>query len=76
MSVKRKDSIMIDPYDVPDRIPANDEPDLINYDRPEVDEDRAYEEYKQLKMEEEDKKGLSKDNSWPTKSHKEMRAEQ
>ena len=40
---------MIDPWDVPDRIPANDEPDLINYDRPEVDEDRAHEEYVQRK---------------------------
>ena len=44
---------MIDPWDVPDRIPANDEPDLINDDgTPEFDEDRAYEEYRQLKMEE------------------------
>ena len=50
---------MIDPWDVPDRIPANDEPDLINYDRPEVDEDRAYEEYRQLKMEEKEKDNAS-----------------
>jgi len=42
---------MIDPYDVPDRIPPNDEPDLISYDRPEVDEDRAYEEYRELEEE-------------------------
>jgi len=38
---------MIDPWSVPDRIPPNDEPDLISYDRPEVDEDRAHEEYVQ-----------------------------
>jgi len=51
---------MIDPYDVPDRIPANDEPELA-YDRPskEVDEDRAVDEYiqqlyEELQEEEED----------------------
>jgi hypothetical protein len=45
----------IDPYDVPDRIPANDEPELA-YDRPspEVDEDREHEEYIQRQLEEEE----------------------
>ena len=54
---------MIDPWSMPDRIPANDEPELA-YDLPsrEIDEDLAYEEYRQSKLEEE-KEGLRpKDN--------------
>ena len=48
---------MTDPWNMPDRIPANDEPDLINDDgSPEVDEDLAYEEYRQTKSEEEEEK--------------------
>ena len=42
---------MIDPYDVPDRIPANDEPPSDD-GTPEVDEDYYYEEYRQANMEE------------------------
>ena len=52
---------MIDPWDVPDRIPANDEPELA-YDRPsrEIDEDREHEEYIQRQLEEEEREDGSK----------------
>ena len=36
---------MTDPWNMPDKIPANDEPDLISDHRPEIDEDRAHDEY-------------------------------
>jgi len=50
---------MIHPDDMPDRIPANDEPDLADEficSTIEIDEDRAYEEYRQRKSEEEEEK--------------------
>jgi hypothetical protein len=59
---------MTDPCSMPDRIPANDEPELA-YDRPspEVDEDREHEEYIQRQLEEEEEGLRPKGNSWPTK---------